>query len=59
MARACKWVDELAEGEIPYSPSLGLIDGLNCENLAHGDDIILGVDGKSIYQDFIDANRFK
>ena len=59
MARACKWVDEIAEAKIPYSPTVELIDSLNCGNIAHGDDIILGEDGKSIYQEFIDANRFK
>ena len=59
MARACKWVDEIAEVAVPYSPTIELIDSLNCAHIAHGDDIILGEDGKSIYQEFMDANRFK
>jgi len=27
---ACKWVDEVATDGIPYNPTLGLIDKLNC-----------------------------
>ena len=59
MAGACRWADEISHAKIPYSPTIELIDSLNCGSIAHGDDIIIGEDGKSIYQEFIDADRFK
>jgi ethanolamine-phosphate cytidylyltransferase len=36
-ARACKWVDEVVEN-VPYDPTLQLLDSLNCTHIAHGDD---------------------
>lgn len=58
MVKACKWVDEVAPS-IPYVPDIALLDSLNCQYIGHGDDIILGADGKSIYTPFIDAGRMK
>ncbi len=58
LVRACKWVDEVAEST-PYVPDIPLLDSLNCQYIGHGDDIILGPDGKSIYTPFIEAGRMK
>ena len=44
MLRACKWVDEVVE-DAPYSPSIELLDSLNCLHAAHGDDLSLNEDG--------------
>jgi len=27
---ACKWADEVAFENIPYNPTIGLLDALNC-----------------------------
>eukprot|EP01084_Bolivina_argentea_P152119 265410_1 len=45
---ACKWVDEVVFG-VPYSPSLQLLDKLNCDYVAHGDDIAVAANGHSAY----------
>lgn len=58
LVRACKWVDEVAEAT-PYIADIPLLDLLNCQYIGHGDDIILGPDGKSIYTPFIEAGRMK
>eukprot|EP00656_Telonema_subtile_P040548 TRINITY_DN45627_c0_g2_i1.p1 TRINITY_DN45627_c0_g2~~TRINITY_DN45627_c0_g2_i1.p1 ORF type:complete len:349 (-),score=94.41 TRINITY_DN45627_c0_g2_i1:242-1288(-) len=38
LVNACKWVDEVAFGT-PYNPTVDLLDELNCDFVAHGDDI--------------------
>ena len=58
LVNACKWVDEVAEAT-PYIADIPLLDSLNCQYIGHGDDIILGADGKSIYTPFIEAGRMK
>lgn len=58
LVEACKWTDEVA-ADTPYVPDLELIDKLNCQCVAHGDDIIYGPDGKSIYSPFEDAGRMR
>lgn len=55
---ACRWVDEVA-GTCPYLPTIKCIDDANCQYIAHGDDIIVGPDGKSIYSEFDEQGRFK
>eukprot|EP01084_Bolivina_argentea_P269345 457731_1 len=50
---ACKWADEVAF-DVPYSPSRQLIDKLNCDYLAHGDDIPIAADGRSCYHEVMD-----
>lgn len=55
---ACKWVDEVA-ADTPYISTLEVLDSLNCQYIGHGDDIILGPDGKSIYTPFIEVGRMK
>lgn len=58
LVAACKWTDEVAP-DTPYVPTIELIDNLNCEFVGHGDDIIYGADGKSIYSPFEDIDRMR
>jgi len=60
LVAACKWVD-IAVPDTPYISELTILDDprINCQFIGHGDDIILGPDGKSIYSPFIDAGRMK
>ncbi len=56
---ACKWVDEVAADNIPYNPTIELIDRLNCQYVAHGDDLALSADGTDCYSIIKDAGRMK
>jgi ethanolamine-phosphate cytidylyltransferase len=56
---ACKWVDEIATDNIPYNPTLPLMDKLNCQYVAHGDDLALGADGQDSYYEIKKAGRMK
>jgi len=38
LVHACKWVDEVVF-DTPYNPTVELLDSLNCDFVAHGDDI--------------------
>eukprot|EP00485_Elphidium_margaritaceum_P003609 CAMPEP_0202698872 /NCGR_PEP_ID=MMETSP1385-20130828/12112_1 /ASSEMBLY_ACC=CAM_ASM_000861 /TAXON_ID=933848 /ORGANISM="Elphidium margaritaceum" /LENGTH=385 /DNA_ID=CAMNT_0049355689 /DNA_START=32 /DNA_END=1189 /DNA_ORIENTATION=- len=46
--QACKWADEVVF-DVPYAPSIQLLDKLNCDFVAHGDDVPIASDGKSAY----------
>lgn len=59
MIKACKWVDEVPDKATPYVPTIELLDELNCQYIGHGDDIILGADGKSIFSPFVDQGRMR
>lgn len=56
--RHCKFVDEV-EPETPYTPDLPLIERLNCDFYAHGDDLALNADGIDITDSFRKAGKFK
>lgn len=58
LARACKWVDEVAEG-VPYDPSEELLDKLNCDYCAHGDDLPINAEGKVSGGPLRDSGRMK
>ena len=58
LARACKWADEVIEN-VPYHPTINLINKLNCRYAAHGDDLIKNAKGEDSYQTFRDADRLK
>lgn len=45
---SCKWVDEVVVGT-PYEVSTELLDALCCEAAAHGDDWVVGADGRDAY----------
>ncbi|KAL8433543.1 hypothetical protein ACSSS7_003834 [Eimeria intestinalis] len=45
---SCKWVDEVVVGT-PYEVSTQLLDTLACEAAAHGDDWVVGADGRDAY----------
>mmetsp|Transcript_20478 Transcript_20478/g.23627 ORF Transcript_20478/g.23627 Transcript_20478/m.23627 type:complete len:429 (-) Transcript_20478:177-1463(-) len=59
IAAACKWGDEIANNKIPYNPTIALIDELNCQNVAHGDDLAPGADGVDSYYEIKQAKRMK
>ena len=44
LARSCKWVDEVVE-DAPYSPTIELLNSLNCMYAAHGDDLSINESG--------------
>jgi len=52
LVRACKWVDEV-EFDTPYNPTIELLDRLECQYVAHGDDIT------ATYKEVQDAGRLK
>ena len=56
---ACKWVDEIAADNIPYNPTIELIDTLNCQYVAHGDDLALSADGTDCYSVIKNAGRMR
>jgi ethanolamine-phosphate cytidylyltransferase len=53
-----KWVDEVAFG-VPYSPTIELLDSLNCDFAVHGDDMPTNAEGTSAYDEVIKAGRCK
>jgi len=58
IVKACKWVDEVVF-DVPYSPTIELLDRLNCDFCVHGDDMPTNADGKSAYDDVLKAGRLK
>ena len=58
MVKACKWVDEVVENA-PYSASIEWLDSVNCNYIAHGDDIAINCDGQDAYGTLKSAGRFK
>jgi len=58
IVRACKWVDEVAE-DTDYTPTDKLLDRLNCDFYAHGDDIALNSDGQDCASLLKAVGRFK
>lgn len=57
IAKSCKWVDEVVL-DVPYFPTLQVLDMFKCQFLAHGDDLIT-VDGQIMYAEIREAGRFK
>jgi ethanolamine-phosphate cytidylyltransferase len=58
MVKACKWVDEVVF-DVPYAPSIELLDRLNCDFCVHGDDMPTAANGESAYGALIQAGRCK
>jgi len=56
--KACKWVDEVVF-DVPYSPSVDLLDRLGCDFVVHGDDMPTDADGNSAYAEVIKKGRLK
>jgi len=52
LVHACKWVDEVVF-DTPYNPTVELLDRLNCDFVAHGDDI------GPTYAEVMEANRLR
>jgi len=57
-ARACRWVDEVAEGA-PYVTYLETLDKHNIDFCVHGQDITTDADGNDCYSIVRKAGRFK
>ena len=51
--KACKWADEVVF-DVPYVPSRKLLEELNCDYVAHGDDIPIAANGHSAYHTVMD-----
>lgn len=51
--KSCKWADEVVF-DVPYSPSIALLDELKCDYCAHGDDMPVAANGKSAYDAVMD-----
>ena len=58
IAGACKWVDEIVPDTI-YTPTVELIDKLNCDFYTHGDDIALNSSGIDSAAALKEVGRFK
>lgn len=58
MVQACKWADEVVFG-VPYTPTIELLNSLNCDFGVHGDDIPTNAEGNSAYAEIIKAGRCK
>ncbi|KAH8582525.1 phospholipid cytidyltransferase HIGH family [Cryptosporidium sp. chipmunk genotype I] len=50
LMKGCRWVDETVIGT-PYKVEGSLLDQLNCEFVAHGDDLVLCSDGTDPYNE--------
>lgn len=58
IAKAIKWVDEVAEG-VPYNPTIEILDKLSCGFNAHGDDIAKDATGEDSNIEIKKAGRMK
>jgi ethanolamine-phosphate cytidylyltransferase len=58
MVRACKWVDEVVE-DAPYSPTVELLDRVNCMYAAHGDDCSINSEGEDAFGQLKQIGRCK
>lgn len=58
LARSCKWVDEVIE-DAPYSPTIELLNSLNCRYAAHGDDLSINENGDDCMSILKRAGRCK
>lgn len=58
LARSCKWIDEVIENA-PYSPTIELLDSLNCKYAAHGDDLSMNENGADCMSILKRAGRCK
>ena len=58
LVRACKWVDEVVE-DTPYSPTISLLDSLNIDFCAHGDDMPVDANGVGCYDEIKSNGRLK
>lgn len=58
MLNHVKWVDEVAY-DVPYSPSLEILDMYNCDKAFHGDDMPANSSGEGAYDVLRDAGRLE
>lgn len=58
MISECKWVNEV-QIDVPYTPTVSLLDLFHCDFYAHGDDLALNADGKDSCAEMKEAGRYK
>lgn len=58
LLRKTRFVDEVVE-DVPYTPTIELLDKLNCDFLVHGDDMPTDTNGNCIFDDVLAAGRMK
>ena len=58
LVRECKWADEVVE-DTPYTPTIELLDQLNCDYCSHGDDMPLNENGDDAYAKMKIAGRMR
>lgn len=58
LVHACKWVDEVIE-DTPYTPTISLLDSLNIDFCAHGDDMPVDSNGVGCYDEIKNNGRLK
>lgn len=54
--RSCKWVDQVVFG-VPYTPSMTLLDELECDFCVHGDDDATTANGSDAFAEAKAAGR--
>merc|ERR1712194_717414 len=58
LLRHVKWVGDIAE-DVPYAPSIKILDRVGAHFCVHGDDMPVGVDGVGAYDELRDAGRLE
>lgn len=58
MISECKWVNEV-QVNVPYTPTVALLDLYKCDFYAHGDDLALNADGQDSCAEMKNAGRYK
>jgi len=58
LVAACKWVDEVVI-DTPYTPTISLLDELNVDFCAHGDDPCFNELGEDAYAEMKKQGRFR
>ena len=55
---ACRWVDEVI-ANVPYVTDLNIVKQHGCSFCVHGDDVILGEDGRDLYAEAKAAGMYR
>lgn len=58
MIRECKWVHEVIVG-VPYTVTVNLLDKVNCNFYAHGDDIAVNEFGEDACKEIKENGRYR
>ncbi|EQB60676.1 ethanolamine-phosphate cytidylyltransferase [Vairimorpha apis BRL 01] len=58
VVKSCRWVDKVV-GNVPYVPSMKLIEEFGCDAAVHGDDLVTDGDGTEVYKEIKAQGKFK